>query len=76
MLNFESFFGDLLASVSLVNKMDVKVSTKTMTKTYQNLFRYISKLLVSSTCYDAVGLDTGHFFYSSLAQCLVFLGIL
>ena len=43
-LNFESFFCDLLASVCLVNKIYAKVSIKTKTKTMsvQNLFRYIS----------------------------------
>ena len=37
-LNFESFFCDLLASVGLVNKKDAKVSIKTKTKkmTVQN----------------------------------------
>ena len=42
-LNFESFFSDLLATFSLGNKMDAKVSTKTKTMTVpdQNLFRYI-----------------------------------
>ena len=45
-LNFKSFFCDLLASVRLVNKMDAKVSIKTKTMPVQNLFRYISfKLL-------------------------------
>ena len=41
-LIFESFFFDLLASVSLANKMDAKVSTKTKTVLVQNLLRYIS----------------------------------
>ena len=48
-LNFESFFCDLLASVCLVNKNDAKVSIKTKTKTMpvQNIFRYISCKSVS-----------------------------